>query len=98
VEGLEEENLKVAFNDVDFCLKLREKGFQNIFTPYCEAYHHESISRGVEDTKEKLARFNHEMDYLKKRHRLILSSGDPYYNPNLTHFYEDFSIGFSKVL
>lgn len=96
VNGLEEENLKIAFNDVDFCLKLKERGYQNVFTPYCEAYHHESISRGVEDTPEKIARFNKEMDYIKTRHQQIIAEGDPYYNPNLTPFYEDFSISFSK--
>ncbi len=95
VNGLEEK-LQIAFNDVDFCLKVKEQGYQNVFTPYCEAYHHESISRGVEDTQEKITRFNQEMDYIKTRHQKIISEGDPYYNPNLTPFYEDFSISFSK--
>ncbi|MCV4714543.1 glycosyltransferase family 2 protein, partial [Escherichia coli] len=57
VAGLDEENLHVAFNDVDFCLKVREAGYRNLWTPYAELYHYESISRGAEDSPEKLARF-----------------------------------------
>jgi len=92
VGGLNEKELKIAFNDVDFCLKIREKGYLNIFTPYCEAYHHESISRGHEDSPEKIKRFNSEVDYMKQRHKNILAKGDPYYNSNLTLDREDFSI------
>ncbi len=68
VGGLDEQNLAVAFNDIDFCLRLREKGCLNVFTPYCEAYHRESISRGYEDTPEKLLRFEREIAYLHRRH------------------------------
>ncbi len=92
VGRLNEENLKVAFNDIDFCLRVREQGYLNIFNPYCEAYHHESISRGAEDSPEKVARFNSEVTYMKKRHKTILQKGDPYYNPNLTLDREDFSL------
>ena len=92
VGGLDEKNLKVAFNDVDFCLRVREKGYLNLFTPFAEAYHHESISRGHEDSPEKIARFNNEVKYMKKRHKKILENGDPYYNPNLTLEREDFSL------
>ncbi|MBD3839950.1 MAG: glycosyltransferase, partial [Epsilonproteobacteria bacterium] len=92
LQGLNEENLKIAFNDVDFCLRVQEKGYRNIFTPYCEAYHHESISRGVEDSAEKVARFNSEIEYMQERHKEILKNGDPYYNPNLTLDREDFSL------
>lgn len=92
VNGLNSENLAVAFNDVDFCLRIREKGYLNIFTPYCEAYHHESISRGYEDTDEKKARFNSEVQYMMQRHVGILHNGDPYYNPNLTLKHEDFGL------
>ncbi|HWZ21909.1 MAG TPA: glycosyltransferase [Cytophagaceae bacterium] len=91
VGGLEEK-LKVAFNDVDLCLKIQEKGYMNIFTPYCEAYHYESITRGVEDSFEKIARIHFEMNYIKNRYRKILEEGDPYYNLNLTDKYEDFSV------
>jgi glycosyltransferase involved in cell wall biosynthesis len=92
LNGLNETDLKVAFNDVDFCLRVQEKGYKNVFTPYCEAYHHESISRGTEDNSEKIARFNAEVDYMQKRHKDILLDGDPYYNPNLTLDREDFSL------
>ena len=92
IEGLNEENLKIAFNDVDFCLRVQEKSYKNIFTPYCEAYHHESISRGAEDNLEKITRFNSEVDFMKLRHKDILKNGDPYYNVNLTLDREDFGL------
>jgi GT2 family glycosyltransferase len=87
-----DEKLTVAYNDVDFCLKVREAGFLNVFTPFATLYHFESKTRGYEDTPEKQARFQREKDYLAKKwgDRLRL---DPYYNPNLTHAREDFSIG-----
>jgi GT2 family glycosyltransferase len=91
VGGLDEENLSVAFNDVDFCLRLFEKGFVCVFTPYCEAYHHESVSRGMEDTPVKQLRFQKEVEYMLARHKDILKKGDPFYNPNLTIELEDFS-------
>ena len=93
LDGLDDENLTIAFNDIDFCLRMREAGFLNIFTPYCEAYHHESISRGYEDTPEKVQRFNNEVKYMLDRHNKILANGDPYYNVNLTLEKEDFSLG-----
>ena len=92
VDGMDNVKFKVAYNDVDFCLRVIEKGYYNIFTPYSEMYHHESISRGYETTPEKITRFQTEKDALSKRHQEILSSGDPYYNPNLTHDKEDFSL------
>jgi GT2 family glycosyltransferase len=92
VIGLNEDNLKIAFNDVDFCLRIREKGYLNIYTPYSEAYHHESISRGKEDSSEKIRRFNFEVKYMKTRHQDILEKGDPYYHRNLTLNREDFSL------
>jgi GT2 family glycosyltransferase len=61
VGGLEEDNLRVAFNDVDFCLKVREAGYRNLWTPYAELYHFESKSRGAENTPEKQMRFNEEI-------------------------------------
>jgi GT2 family glycosyltransferase len=92
VDGMDEDNLKVAFNDVDFCLRIREKGYLNVFTPYCEAIHHESISRGHEITLEQQERFNREVDYMAMRHGKLLERGDPYYNHALTLIYEDFSL------
>ena len=92
LDGLDEENLEIAFNDVDFCLRVKEKGYLNIFTPYAEAYHHESISRGAEDNPEKIARFNSEVAYMQQRHKELLQKGDPFYNKNLTLDREDFSL------
>jgi len=90
VGGLEEENLKVAFGDVDFCLRVRQAGYRNVWTPYAEAYHHESATRGYEDTPEKQARFAGEVRYMQQRWGSLLLN-DPAYSPNLTLEREDFS-------
>jgi glycosyltransferase involved in cell wall biosynthesis len=92
VNGLNEQDLSVAFNDVDFCLKVQAAGFRNLWTPYAELYHYESISRGAEDNPEKVARFNTEIDYMKTTWNTD-SKTDPCYSPNLTLAKEDFSIG-----
>jgi glycosyltransferase involved in cell wall biosynthesis len=91
VGGLNETALKVAFNDVDFCLKVREAGYRNLWTPYAELYHHESVSRGAEDTPEKQARFKAEVDYMMTVWQQQLAA-DPYYNLHLTRTKDDFSI------
>ena len=91
VNGLNKTDLTIAFNDVDFCLKVRELGLRNVWTPFAELYHYESISRGAEDTPEKVKRFNQEVNYMKDRWGEQLNS-DPYYNENLTLQHEDFSI------
>jgi glycosyltransferase involved in cell wall biosynthesis/2-polyprenyl-3-methyl-5-hydroxy-6-metoxy-1,4-benzoquinol methylase len=90
VGGFDEKNLSVAFNDVDLCLRIQEKGFNNVWTPYAELYHYESATRGYEDTPEKQARFNKEVSYMKQRWGNALLV-DPAYNPNLTLDREDFS-------
>ena len=90
VGGLNEKNLKIACNDVDFCLKVRNAGYKNLWTPYAELYHHESVSRGYEDTPEKKARFNTELMYMREHWGELLDN-DPAYSPNLTLDYEDFS-------
>jgi len=92
MKGMDESNLKIAFNDIDFCLRLREKNYLNIITPYAELYHYESITRGYEDNSNKLKRFHREIYYMQERHNSILRIGDPYYNPNLTLNSEDFSV------
>jgi GT2 family glycosyltransferase len=86
------EDLVVAFNDVDLCLKIREKGYLIIYTPYARLYHHESLTRGVEDTVEKKERFTKEVNYIRERWGSVIDKGDPYYNINLTRNREDFSI------
>ena len=89
--GLSEE-LEVAFNDIDFCLKLGRAGYLVVYNPYAELYHYESKSRGLEDTPEKVARFNREIKTFEERWPEILRDGDPYYNPNLTLDSQDFSL------
>ncbi len=81
---MDEELFKVAFNDVDFCLKLMEKGYRNVYVPYVELYHYESKTRGYEYSKEKEERFNRESDNFKSKWKEILEKGDPYYNINFT--------------
>lgn len=90
--GFDEENFAVACNDVDLCLRIRERGLWNVFTPHAEARHVESATRGYEDSPDKEARFAGEKAAFAARHRDILQHGDPFYNPNLTRDSEDFSI------
>lgn len=89
VGGLDE-GYQVAFNDVDFCMKLNAKGYRNVFTPYAEMIHYESLSRGGEDSPEKIARFQSEIQRFEKRWGLWLE--DPCYNRNLSITKEDFSL------
>lgn len=91
VGGLDEANLAVAFNDVDFCLRVCEAGYRNVWTPFAELYHHESATRGYEDSPEKKLRFQKEIVYMQKRWREKLSH-DPAYSVNLTLDREDFSL------
>ncbi len=91
VGGLDEDNLAIAFNDIDFCLKLRQQGYLNIFTPYCQAWHHESASRGLETTPEKMKRFHQEIHFMLKKYAALLKR-DPFYNTNLTLRFEDFTL------
>ena len=78
------ENLAVAFNDVDFCLKIREKGYLVVYNPFVEFWHYESKSRGQENTPAKIKRFQGEMSTFEQRWGDILDEGDPYYNVNLS--------------
>lgn len=94
VGGLDE-SFKVALNDVDFCLKLREKGYLNVFTPYSELYHYESISRGSDLEGANMARLDKEADDFKKKWKEVLDKGDPYYNPNFSLDHNDYSLKMS---
>lgn len=91
VQGFEEK-LAVAFNDVDFCMKVREAGYLVVYNPYAELHHYESKSRGLEDTEEKVQRFQGEIETFKERWGEFLLKGDPYYSPNLTLDKNDFSL------
>jgi len=79
-----DEKLAVAFNDVDFCLRVRQAGYLVVYNPDAQMYHDESKTRGYEDTPEKQARFQKEKDYLRSRWPEIMEQGDPYYNRNLS--------------
>lgn len=86
------EKLAVAFNDIDFCLKVRRLGKLVVYNPYAVFYHYESKSRGLEDTPEKVERFNREIATFMKFWPEILKNGDPYYNPNLTLMKSNFAL------
>lgn len=79
-----DEQLAVAYNDVDFCLKLDKLGYNNIFNPFCELYHYESLSRGLDTDCENRKRFLREAELFKEKWKDKLSKTDPYYNPNLS--------------
>ncbi len=83
IGGFDEVNLPVAFNDVDFCLRMRQAGFDIVWTPHAELYHHESASRGFEDTLAKQTRFLAETEYMRSKWGSVLGA-DPFYNPNLS--------------
>ena len=78
------EELSVAFNDVDLCLKVRQNGKLIVYDPYVQLYHMESKTRGAEDNKAKVRRFQEEIEYMRTRWIDILKKGDPYYNKNLS--------------
>ena len=91
VGGLNETDLAVACNDIDFCLKLLKAGYRNLWTPWADLYHHESSTRGFDDTPEKLARSKKEVDYMWQQWGDMLRN-DPAYNPNLTLDASDFGL------
>lgn len=92
VEGLDE-TFTISLNDVDFCLKIRAKGYLNIFTPFAELYHYESKTRGMEEG-EKLRRYERECAHFREKWKAELEAGDPYYNPNFSLDYSDFTLKF----
>jgi GT2 family glycosyltransferase len=91
VGGLNEVELKVAYNDVDFCLKLREAGYRNVWTPYAELFHHESATRGADVSESQRHRFDSEQAYMRARWGELIAN-DPAYNPNLTVHSENFGL------
>ncbi|RHR44515.1 glycosyltransferase family 2 protein [Clostridiaceae bacterium AF18-31LB] len=92
VDGLDE-SFTISLNDVDLCLKIREKGYLNIFTPFAELYHYESKTRGMEEG-EKLRRYERECAHFRDKWKEQLDAGDPYYNPNFSLDYSDFTLRF----
>ena len=81
--GFDEEGLQVAFNDVDLCLRVAAHGYDNVLLPFVTLLHHESVSRGADDSTEKAARFKRECETLRKRWLSVIDA-DPYWNPNLS--------------
>jgi GT2 family glycosyltransferase len=90
VGGLDEVHLKESFNDIDFCLRLREAGLRNVWTPYAELFHYESATRAKDVSPQKQAQFQEEAAYMHKRWGDLIQN-DPAYSPNLMLAREDFS-------
>ena len=91
VGGLDMDNVRIAFNDVDFCLKVKKLGLKVIWTPFAELYHLESASRGSDLSKENIRRWNTEYMFMREKWKHVLDK-DPFYNSNLTITHEDFSL------
>jgi hypothetical protein len=83
-----DEDFEISYNDVDFCLRLRRRGYLVVYTPYAALYHHQSASRGAYDP-EKDRKYE---DLLQQRWKTVFEDGDPYYNPHLTLSDVDFSL------
>lgn len=92
-----DESFTVALNDVDFCLRVREKGLLNIFTPFAELYHYESKSRGSDKKDERALRYQQESDRFRVKWADALAKGDPYYNPNFSLDHSDFTVNWKKA-
>lgn len=93
VGGFDQVNLPVAFNDVDLCLRIREKGYQIVWTPYAELYHREGASRGTDDQPKRSERFESEIEYMHQRWAIELVA-EPFYNPNFSLSRADFILSF----
>ncbi|MCF6288411.1 MAG: glycosyltransferase family 2 protein [Proteobacteria bacterium] len=83
VGGFDEKLFAIAYNDVDLCLKIRQKGYKIVYTPYAKLYHYESKSRGLDDEPKKIARFTQELKNYQQKWGAVYQDGDPFYNPNL---------------
>ncbi len=95
-----DESFEVSLNDVDFCLKLRQKGYLNVFTPFAELYHYESLSRGLDLQGKNAERYEKESEHFRTKWKEVLDKGDPYYNPNFSLDRSDFSLnveGYSSL-
>ena len=90
--GLDEENFAVAYNDVDYCLKLWQQGLLNVFTPRAEAYHYESKSRGLDTLSENARRYEREKAAFYAKYKAYIDNYDPYYNPHFNNLFENFGL------
>ena len=97
VGGLDE-TFKVAFNDIDYCMKVRRENYLVVYNPYVELYHYESKSRGSDNKKDKNAlRYEEESNKFKERYKVELQNGDPYYNKNFSLLHSDFTVNWKKA-
>lgn len=87
-----DENFAVSLNDVDLCIRARKAGYVNVFTPFAELYHFESVSRGLDDHGEKAERYERESEAFRTKWKALLRQGDPYYNPNFSLDRSDFAL------
>lgn len=95
-----DEGFAVSLNDVDFCLRLRQKGYLNVFTPFAELYHYESLSRGLDLEGKNAERYDKESEHFRTKWKEVLEKGDPYYNPNFSLDRSDYSLnveGYSSL-
>jgi GT2 family glycosyltransferase len=95
-----DESFEVSLNDVDFCLKLRKAGYLNVFTPFAELFHYESLSRGLDLEGKNAERYEKESEHFRTKWKEVLDAGDPYYNPNFSLDRSDFSLnveGYSSL-
>ncbi len=89
--GLDAKRLHVAFNDVDYCLRVRAAGYRVVWTPHAELYHYESVSRGGDDSLRRKLRARREVAVMRRRWSHLMRN-DPFYNPNLSYMHPDFSL------
>ena len=90
--GLDEEKFAVAYNDVDYCLKLWQQGLLNVYTPRAEAYHYESKSRGLDTLSENARRYEREKANFYAKYKRYIDNYDPYYNPHFNNLFENFGL------
>jgi GT2 family glycosyltransferase len=87
-----DESFAVSLNDVDLCVRAWKAGCVNVFTPFAELYHFESVSRGLDDAGEKAKRYDRESEAFREKWKDVLEKGDPYYNPNFSLDRSDFAL------
>ena len=92
-----DESFAVSLNDVDLCIRAWKAGCVNVFTPFAELYHYESVSRGLDDQGEKAQRYNRESEAFRAKWKDLLEQGDPYYNPNFSLDRSDFALKYEPV-
>ena len=92
-----DENFAVSLNDVDLCVRAWKAGYVNVFTPFAELYHYESVSRGLDDSGEKAERYNRESEAFREKWKEVLAQGDPYYNPNFSLDRSDFVLKYNQT-